>query len=104
MTLKTSLKTEYITETKYDAFMFKVLSKDDNELLNKLVKEYEGNEYIYIKMKHLKKMNKDHKWWKLTVLVDEFTNNEDKLITYVKAAKVKQITEPVESPCFSDSD
>ena len=93
---------KYLKKSKFDSFMFAVLKHDtENETMEKLVKPFNGNKYIYIKEKVLLKMRMNQKLedylesekeMVLKLYFNKFNKNGDTIeyIDYVQNKKAKK--------------
>ena len=88
MTTTSTIFVKHLKPSNYDTHLFAVLHND--ETMDKFVKVYNDNKYLYIKNKHLKFLDDtDETNFVLKMTIDNFTNNEGNLITYIKKVKPK---------------
>ncbi len=84
----------YVTNTKFDSAMFRVIEIPDkfqnHELLLTKLKEYEDSQYIYINMKKLTGVSLDTtRKLKIYILFEEFTDKKGQHVIYYKQVLVK---------------
>ncbi len=92
--MQVNLMVTYVTMTKYDSAMFRVLEIPEkfrnNKHLTAKLKEYEDNQYIYVKSS---KMNgaslEQNRKLKLYLLFSEFTDKKGDYVLYIKETAIK---------------
>jgi len=76
---------KYLKEGKFNSQLFAVLKKSEgNKKLNDMVKDFNDSKYLYLKDKHLSKVELvKFKTYALKLYLDEFVGKDGKEVVYV---------------------
>ena len=86
---------KYIKEAQYNSKLFKVCVKKNCQKLNKMLKTWDDETFIYLKDKYLD-LNKEAVelmgMYDMKLYFDEYTNNDDETIVYINKIRYKPST------------
>jgi len=89
----TVITAKFIKTADYDSCLFKVVEqKEEHETLGNYIKEFNGDNFIYLKNKYLDANKKGLDllcYYKMKLSFDTFTNKEDKEITYISQIRYR---------------
>ncbi len=106
---KTTIIVKYLKDAQFDSKLFKVCESTSHKCLDKFIKTWDDEKFIYLKNKYLD-MNKEElerlKYYKMKIYFDSFKNGEDKEVLYICKVrhKLTEYHELVKEDKDSDND